>query len=216
MRLKEIIETGSTIIITAIAVVMAGVFVVERRGNPQVATYETAQTIEEWQRENDLGVRTGPSDATVVITEFIDYQCPFCAALAPTIDSISSMFPDEVAVVMHHFPLPTHGHAVPAAIAAECAAEQDRFWPMHGVLLSNQSSFGTRPWQSFAEDAGVGDLGAFTDCMERPADSFERIELGRAVGERTGVTGTPTTWVNGRVLRATVDQVRDLLERLDG
>jgi protein-disulfide isomerase len=183
MRLKEIIETGSTIIITAIAVLMAVVFVQQRQHGPEVVTYESAKTIEGWQQENDLGIRGGAVDADVVITEFIDYQCPFCAALDPTIDSISSMFPDDVAVVIHHFPLPGHSHAVPAAVAAECAAEQDRFWPMHKALLSGQSSFGTETWQSFAKDAGVADLGAFADCMGRPPGSFERIELGRTVGE---------------------------------
>lgn len=215
MRLKETIEVGSTVIITVIAVLMAGVYFRDRQRGPEIPTYETARIVEDWESENALGIRRGATDARVVITEFIDFQCPFCAALAPTIDSLVTMFRNDVAVVFHHFPLPGHENAVPAAIAAECAAEQDRFWPMYEALFQRQSALGSTEWESFAEDARVPDVGVFSDCINRPADSFTRITLGRALGTRTGVTATPTTWVNGRVFRPTVEHIRELLEEMD-
>lgn len=204
-HLKQTVELGSTLVIAVVAVAMAYTYFQERRPSQGAGTREIA----DWERENEIGIRSGPADAVVVITEFVDLQCPFCAALAPIIDSIAAEFPDDVAVVFQHFPLQSHEHAIPAAIAAECAERQARFWPMYRLLLSGQRSF---PWEQFAEDAGVSNLAAFADCMTLPQDSFPRIAAGRALGERTGVVGTPTTWVNGRVARPTMEMVRGMLE----
>jgi protein-disulfide isomerase len=110
-------------------------------------------------------------------------------------------YPEQVALVFHHFPLPSHQHAAPAAIAAECADRQGRFWPMYRTLLAGQRTFGSVAWKNFAQEAGVPDHEAFAACLLLSADSFPRISEGIALGQRAGVVGTPTTWINGRVMR---------------
>jgi protein-disulfide isomerase len=211
MRFRQILEAGSTLVIAVVAVVMAFAYFQDRNAAPG-ARNESPRLIRDWERENALGIRKGPAGATVVITEFIDFECPYCAALAPTVDSIAEEFPEAVAVVFQHFPLPSHEYAVPAAIAAECADRQGRFWPMVRLLLAGQETLGSLPWERFAENAGVSELAAFSECVKLPADSFPRIRDGRSVGKRTGVTGTPTTWINGRVMRPTEEAVRTLLK----
>jgi protein-disulfide isomerase len=138
--------------------------------------------------------------ARIVITEFMDFQCAWCKRLIPRVDSIKREFAEEIAIVVHHFPLDNHRWAIPAAIAAECAHRQDRFAAMYRLLFAQQDSFGLKTWTTYAVEAKVPDMKAFETCSSLPADSFPRIASGRELGQRTGVTGTPTVWINGNVL----------------
>ena len=69
---------------------------------------------------------------------------------------------------------------------------------MYQLFFAQQESLGSKDWVTFAEEAGIADLAAFEACMELPANSFPRIDAGRDIGSRRGVTGTPTIYVNGR------------------
>jgi protein-disulfide isomerase len=155
--------------------------------------------VETWRGDNEGGLWTGPSDAKVVITEFIDFQCRYCSRLVAYLDSIKAEFPGTIAVVFHHFPLRNHPVALPAAVASECAHRQGRFAPFMRLALAQQDSLGKKPWSRFAEDVGILDGPAFDECVALPPDSFPRISNGREIAERTGARGTPTVWVNGMV-----------------
>jgi hypothetical protein len=170
---------------------------------PRLVQGEPPAAIDGWQAENNEGIRMGPATAAIVITEFFDFQCPYCAALVPRVDSLSAEFPGQIAIVVHHFPLSSHPFAHAAAIAAECAHRQGRFEPFYRALLSDQRSLGQRPWRDYARTTGVSDLEAFDECITMPPDSFPRIAYGRRLGERTGVRGTPALWMNGRVMGRT-------------
>ena len=148
---------------------------------------------------NDEGIWRGPLDASVVISEFVDFQCPYCRDVAPTVDSILAANPDNVAFVFHHYPLDLHPDAESAAVAAECAHQQDRFAEFAQTVFARQHELPQRPWLAFAGDAGVADLDAFETCSSLGADSFPRIARGLEIGARAGVQGTPTFWVNGKV-----------------
>jgi len=82
---------------------------------------------------------TGPADAWVTIVEFSDFQCPFCAAVKGTLHTVLSTAGSDVRHVFKHFPLSSHAHARPAAIAAECARVQGRFWEFHDLVFGGQS-----------------------------------------------------------------------------
>jgi protein-disulfide isomerase len=208
------VETLSTAAIALVAVAVGFTFFQDRRAGTGISgdAFESARTIPDWEIENDRGIRLGPENAQVVITEFMDFECPFCAHLALQLDSVVRAHPDDVAVVFQHFPLRSHGFAIPAAIAAECADRQDQFWPMYRSLLAGQKAFGTVDWSSFAEQSGVPDRERFANCVVLPMDSFPRISDGIALGQRTGVNATPTTWVNGRVMRPTDEILSRLLK----
>ena len=199
---RTIMETAATMLVTAAAVVVASVYVHGQlaEGSPSRGKVDDGE-IEHWQEDTALGIRVGPADARMVVTEFMDFTCPFCAMVVPVVDSLLAHYPADVALVFQHFPLdrPLSG---PSAVAVECADRQGRFESVYRLLFAQQDSLGTKNWVTFAEEAGIPDLTAFEECVALPADSFPRIDAGRKLGERRNVTGTPTLFVNGRRLGA--------------
>jgi len=209
---RQVVETGSTAAIAIVAVVVGLTYLHDRRLAAKSQEAEaSARIIPDWESENARGIWKGSANASIVITEFMDFQCPFCAALAPKLDSILEAHPQKIAVVFQHFPLPSHQYAIPAAVASECADRQGRFWPMYRSLLNGQRKYGSVEWEAFAEEAGVPDQDAFAACILLPPDSFPRINHGIEVGQRAGVRATPTIWVNGRVTSPTDEALGKLL-----
>jgi len=145
----------------------------------------------------------------------MDFTCPYCGSLAETTDSLVERFPSQFAVIFQHFPLlpGANSNSMAAAMAAECAAEQDMFKEMYQSLFAHRTRIGRWDWIDFASEAGLPDQTAFNACMERPAETFPRIAKGREIGQETGVRGTPTVWVNGEVVIArTIDEFLQIAE----
>ena len=197
---RPILETVATVLLTVTAVVVASVYVYTQLLDGESSRGEVVEVdeIENWEDDTALGIRVGPDDARMVVTEFMDFTCPFCAMVSPAVDSLLSRYPSDVALVFQHFPLNGRSLALPSAVAAECAERQGRFRPMYQLLFAQQDSLGIRDWVSFAQEAGVPELEAFEECVKLPADSFPRIGAGRELGLQRNVTGTPTLFVNGR------------------
>lgn len=159
----------------------------------------------------------GPSDATVTLIAFSDFQCPYCARVEPTLTQLRERYPTQLRVVFRDFPLAMHKEALKAAEAAGCADEQRRFWPMHERLFANPKALGVEDLRRYAADLGL-DAPAFTACL----DSGRRVAEVHAdlrAGAEAGVTGTPAFFVNGRFLNgalplaAFVEVVEDELRR---
>jgi protein-disulfide isomerase len=148
----------------------------------------------------------------LTVVEFMDFQCPYCARWASRLDSLVAEFGDVIQVTVHHFPLPRHPFALPAAVAAECAHEQGAFPAFKAALFEGQAELGSRPWVGFAEAAGVPDLELFEKCSGRSPESFERIVYGMELGRRVGVRGTPTVWVDGLAGQPSLFELRRRLE----
>jgi protein-disulfide isomerase len=161
------------------------------------------------------GIVMGPDDAPVKIIEFMDFQCPPCAAWAKGVELVWQENPGLVQVTMHHFPIVSrHPYAMEAAVAAECADMQGSFRDFSKALFSQQMLIGVKPWREFAVEVGVEDLAAFETCVSFPSDSFPRISYGLELARSTGAQGTPTVWVNGTLGRPTLEQFRELTENL--
>ncbi|HEX7091964.1 MAG TPA: thioredoxin domain-containing protein [Longimicrobiales bacterium] len=155
--------------------------------------------ITHWRDLAAEGLRRGPISAPVVMIEFGNYQCPFCAAIEPEIRTLRQRYPSELAVVYRHFVLESvHPQGFRAALAAECAAAQGTFETMHRTLYERQHQIGTLPWDVFARLAGVPDLEAFRVCM-REEPFRHRVERDTEAARRAGLGRTPTLLVNGRV-----------------
>ncbi len=139
----------------------------------------------------------GPADAPVKVVVFNDFQCPYCASVAPELHRLRERYPREVAVVYRHFPLKMlHPHAMDAAAASECAGEQGRFAGFHDLLFAKQDSIGVKPWRELARGAGVGDLGRFQACLGETAPR-QAVNADLTMGRGIGVRGTPAIFVNG-------------------
>ncbi len=170
--------------------------------------------VDNWQEDNALGIRIGPADARMVVTEFMDFTCPFCAMVVPSIDSLLSHYPADVALVFQHLPL-GRPLSLPSAVATECADRQGKFKAMYQLLFAQQELLGSKDWVAFAEEAGVPDLAAFEACMKQPVDSSPRIDAGRDLGLRRNVTGTPTLYVNGRLFGGrSFEEFQEVAEKL--
>lgn len=160
-----------------------------------------------------VGPRLGARDAPVTVTVFSDFQCPYCLYLAEQLDSLQSLYPDQLALVYRHFPVSGHAFGEIAALTSECARDQGRFWEYHDILFAEQGRLGTIEWVDLASRAGVSDLSEFEACVESP---MPRGQLtADSVAARTlGVRGTPTFLINDRLFRGAMrhDDLRAAIE----
>lgn len=141
----------------------------------------------------DAFVKGGPG-AGVVVVEFSDFQCPFCARHArQTLPQIEREYvaTGKVLYAMRHLPLEAiHPDAFRAAAAAECAGDQGKFWPMHERLFGNQQALSVADISRYAGESGL-DAGAFQKCLDGDTHGA-KIRRDLAEAQAAGVTGTPT------------------------
>jgi Na+/H+ antiporter NhaA len=137
----------------------------------------------------------GPADAAVTVVEYGDFECPYCGQAEPAVRAI--LGERDVRFVWRHLPLAdVHPHAELAAQAAEAAAEQGKFWEMHDLLLARQDHLLKPDLLGYAEELGL-------DVSRFGKDLYKHVHAGR-VGQDvesadiSGVSGTPTFFVNGR------------------
>jgi len=142
----------------------------------------------------------GDPNAPITIIEFSDFECPFCNRFyTDTLPQIQKEYIDTgiAKLVYRDFPLSFHQNAKPAAEAAECAGEQGKFWEMHDVLFENYNVLSRAKYTTWAEEIGVGDIGAFDECVDSGEMSAE-VDNDFNAGRAAGVTGTPSFFVNGQ------------------
>jgi protein-disulfide isomerase len=140
----------------------------------------------------------GPAKAPIEIIEFSDFQCPYCLRVDPTVQQVLGTYGDRIRFVYRHYPLPNHPNARPAAEAAACAEEQDKFWQYHDRLFANPSKLGDPDLKQHAAELGLN-TGQFNGCL----DSHKlkaRVDGDLKAGEEAGVNGTPAFFINGRML----------------
>jgi protein-disulfide isomerase len=141
----------------------------------------------------------GPANAPVTLTVFSDFQCPYCSRLVPFIDELQAKNPAQLRVVFKQFPLRMHNMALPAALASLAAREQGKFWPMHDLLFANFNQLSEEKIRSLAQQAGL-DLARFD--RDRSAQRLrEEVQRDLDLGQQAGVQGTPSLFLNGKLLR---------------
>lgn len=152
----------------------------------------------------DLGVSVderhdhvrGPADAAVTLVEYGDFECPYCGRAEGVVRDLLGSETD-VRYVWRHLPLTdVHPHAQAAAEAAEAAARQGRFWDMHDLLLDRQDELGERDLLRHARELGL-DMEVFREDLARRRGA-RRIAEDVDSADLSGVSGTPTFFVNGR------------------
>jgi len=147
----------------------------------------------------------GRPDAPVTIVEFSDFQCPACGQAYRDLHEMLARRTD-VRLVFRNFPLDNscnealpralHPDACLAAIAAECARQQNRFWEYHDRLFENQHTLDRESLFRYARDVGV-DIPTFRTCLDAPA-TRDRITDDIRAGLAAGIESTPTLFINGR------------------
>jgi protein-disulfide isomerase len=138
----------------------------------------------------------GPADAPVTLVQYGDYECPYCGAAYPIIKEVQARMGGRLRFVFRNFPITTsHPHAEQAAEAAEAAASQGKFWPMHDLLYENQRHLLDDDLHGYAEQLGL-DVELFDTELAEHVHA-PRIHEDFMSGVRSGVNGTPTFYVNG-------------------
>jgi protein-disulfide isomerase len=147
----------------------------------------------------------GAPNAAVTIEEFADFQCPTCATMHPVVKELRATYGDRVRVIFRNFPLniPAHDKAYDAAVAAEAAGLQGKFWDMQNLLFTNQQNWSRasdyrKIFEGYAQTLGL-DVNKFaTDMAGIPAKNRVDADLQR--GRSLAVGSTPTFYINGRKL----------------
>jgi Na+/H+ antiporter NhaA len=138
----------------------------------------------------------GPVDAPVTVVEYGDFECPYCGRAEPFVRELLREFGD-VRYVWRHLPLSdVHPRAQLAAEAAEAAAEQGAFWELHDLLLTHQNALGPSDLVGYAEQLGL-ERERFMEALRRHAGAA-RVAEDVDSADLSGVTGTPTFFINGR------------------
>jgi len=197
------LETVLSIIIAASALAVASVVVYRQVNSDTLRGARTAapRRVQDWESVLSEAHWIGDPGAKVRIVEFSDFQCPFCKRFHETFSLARAALGDDVALAYIHFPLASHAYAEPAAVVADCAAEQGRFGEMASLLFAQQDSFGLKPWERYADGIGLRSAHEFEDCIAR-GPVLGRFDRLREMGSRVPVRGTPTVLVNGWLLPA--------------
>jgi Na+/H+ antiporter NhaA len=139
----------------------------------------------------------GPDDAPVTLVEYGDFECPYCGQAESVIRELVSSFGDDIRYVWRNLPLnDVHTNAQLAAEAAEAAAAQGKFWEMYDKLLAHQNELDPKDIGRYAREVGL-DTDRFFDEMRRH-EYAPRVAEDVATADTSGVSGTPTFFINGR------------------
>jgi len=139
----------------------------------------------------------GAANSACRLVVFVDYQCPHCAAFAPVLAELETRYGDKISVRHKHFPITkNHLYAFDAAVAAAAADRQNKFLPMHLLMLENQQALTAADLESYAKQVGL-DLAAFQRDIASP-DLRALVEGDRAEADAAGVDHVPAIYINGR------------------
>ena len=146
----------------------------------------------------------GSGEAKVIMVEFSDYQCPFCGKFySESYSSLKKEYIDtgKVRLVFKDFPLDFHPEAQKAAEAARCVREQISdvgYWRMHDKLFENQESLSLENYKKWARELDL-DGKKFDSCLDS-GKYADKVKADLAYGQQLGVSGTPSFFVNGKVI----------------
>ncbi|MFA6416093.1 MAG: thioredoxin domain-containing protein [Candidatus Paceibacterota bacterium] len=189
-------------------------------GNSKISPTATSSSLALTVKDGDwiMGATTSP----VVLIEYSDFQCPACAEYNDLVEQLKKDYPDKLTVVYRHYPWFFHEHAMSAALVAEAAGQQGKFWAMHDLLFKNQNEWsagkGSESFNKYANQYAIRlglDQTLFTKDLANPVWR-QKIEAQLAEGKSLGIDYTPAFAINGKIItnpksyeefRQVIDQV---------
>lgn len=194
---KGLIITG----IITVAILVGGIFLLAKGGNSQ----QNVPAVNPKLLVREDSYQTSSGSAQVTIVEFGDYECPACAQVNPVVKQIVKDYQDKINFVFRNYPLPQHKNASIAALAAEAAGAQAKFWEMHDKLYETQNDWAQsdNPLDIFADYAKS--FGLDVDKFKSDVTSKkyqDKINQDTSDGNNLNITATPTFYINGSILPA--------------
>lgn len=141
----------------------------------------------------------GAENAPVEIVVFSEFQCPYCASLVLTLDQVLEKHDGRVKIVFKNYPLRNHAFSLPSAAAALAGYRQGKFWEFHDRLFENTKELSNQKIQEIAVQLGL-DMARFSKDMQSP-ETMAVIRQDMSDATQAGVAGTPSVFINGRLLR---------------
>lgn len=206
----------ATLIAIAVAVILliVGIIFAITQQQPAAPSEGGAQ---QTVRTDSHVLDDGGADAVTVV-EFLDFECEACGAFYPVVEELREKYDGEITYVVRYFPLPGHINSTQAALAAEAAAQQDRFEDMYHRLFETQAQWGEQSeetpevFRAFAEDLGL-DMAAYDAAIADPATA-QRVRADKADGEKLQVDSTPSFFVDGeKVVLQEWDDLEQAIEK---
>ncbi len=164
--------------------------------------------------------QAGSQTASVTLEEFADFQCGSCALTHPIINEIKSTYGSRIHFIFRNYPLaiPAHDKSYEAAVAAEAAGLQGKFWDLQNLLFNNQQAWTAAPtyktiWKDYAAKIGL-DIGKWENDMAG-IQAKSRVDADMARGKAIGVSSTPSLYINGNAVpfaEATVSGLKKLID----
>jgi protein-disulfide isomerase len=152
----------------------------------------------------------GPAHAPVTVVEYGDFECPYCLAVEPGLRQLRDLHRADMTFVFRHFPMEeAHPHALLAAEAAEAAAAEDSFWPMHDLLLTASRRLTRHDLENYAGQIGL-DLARFRAGLDDEIYR-QRVREHQEGGRRSHLRATPALFVNG-IVQDVSGGMRELFE----
>jgi len=193
-------------------------FIHSLREKATVVIHLPARPVTRVEVSTDGAPAIGPASAPLTIVEFSDFHCPFCKRVLPTLKQIEARYGDRLRLVFRDFPIERlHPGVTRAHVAARCAHDQGKFWAFHDVLFATPPRSSPGDLTAHAKQVGL-DVVTFDQCM---ASGKHEAAVRKDVeeGARLGVNGTPSFFINGRLvsgaqpLEAFVQIIEDELRR---
>jgi protein-disulfide isomerase len=190
VKLKKSVLTAIIVSIAVVTIVSIKAALFYRQSSVRPQTWELAPRAK------------GNPRASVKVVEFTDFQCPACAMAVNAIDEVIKKFPEKIFFEHKYYPLPMHPFAKRAAIFAECAAEQGKFWPFHDVLYRSQQSWVKMAsvdeyFSQLAVSLGIDGV-RLSVCINNPL-ILQKVDKDVTEGKKLGVNSTPSFFVNGKM-----------------
>jgi protein-disulfide isomerase len=182
------------IVISTVVLLTGAVFFLRGSGDISEVISES-QTVRQINIRDDGYNVKGLMNAEVILVEFSDFECPACKATAEILRQIVNQYGERVKLVYQHFPLSQHSQATPAALAAEAAGRQGMFWEMHDLIFRKQDELASDKYIEWAGELGL-DVEQFKSDFENE-NLRQNVLRDLAEGNRMGITGTPTIYING-------------------
>lgn len=152
----------------------------------------------------------GNLNADLVIVEYGDYQCPYCGAAYPVLKELMKEYGSQVKFVFRNFPLSEmHQYARAAAIAAEAADLQGKFWEMHDAIYENQQNLDELYLFKLAENIGLN-IAQFKEDIQK-TELEEKVDSDFESGIMSGVNGTPSFFINGNKFNGGAEDLLELI-----
>jgi len=204
------------IIICIIGLIIASIFYFTRdKEGEDVDVNAELEALKEANRENMQGLSQfknslsplnqddhlwGNIEAPIKIIVYSDFDCPFSAQFSAVIEKIKEEYPEKVVIAMRHYFFSNHPNAWPAALAAECAAEQGKFWAMQEKIFQakRDNKLSVSKLKEGASELGL-DEDKFNQCLDGKKYK-DKVHAQVAEAQVAGAVGTPTVFVNDIIL----------------